>query len=1705
MPKGEDIRYLDSRERSQRALVGTIEATIRAVEEAEEEIAKPPHIDLPRFGETQRHWKVEVEKESVGDRLAAMGAATAEVVQLTAIPEESTVDTRVGNAIATIGSNLPEMGRGVRELAALMPDEHRAGDLVGAARKLCNAFGNFLDKVHPEHQEKRANILSAASRVGELSNDVLSTIQERTEEELSFHDELNRKARAVATSTAQLVLQAKTVSADCDDPGLKDKVIQSAMKTAYATSELVACTRVVGPTIEHPPCKEHLTDAAYNVTKAVHELLEDASKASQRAPPEKAENFENLRESASRVTNALDDIIGHVQHGPWEYHRKTQQDYTFEQIVESSNRILAHPGGAPELFHYSEKAIRNSQMLVDGMEQEANQLDSIQQREKLLNAARSVAQATSSMIDATRECQNRPGEAEPQLALKSATSQLVQATSHATIDRQIRQTIQQLEKSAKEVASATTQTIAAANSARPFINNEQFLQVLVQECVNTGRYVPPLVQRIKENQTAKTPVEHFKAQVGLIHECQAFTQPSANLVDLSRSAVSYVEDKHASGILLRTSQQLSVYVAEMITAINNAQQLDFEPYLEHSEEFISSLDHKLQEIAQQIRSGYPIQHSCPSLEIEGATNSLRKQSRLLNSAVAQMVSAAYASERRRVSMASMEMVQSLGDFTESINDVVAARQEQKGELHSLESLILNARSVVHDSGRIFDRIRERNSQQLEEAARKVTESLRRTLDVLPGDAHIEQAIEKLRNLTTTSVSSSTTPINLRTSANQLIGDVDNLLHCVHSPETESQKCVEQFSNSFEQFYSIVTEFAKRQIERRHQSSLDGLSSILEEAVNLLERFRFLQSDKSNISLSQALSTSSRQFSLNVWTLVELVETHGSGSTWLRECDQALQKIKAIRHLFGPEEKSAAGYILSIPLNGNSYYESLAEVTNEARNLGDGMNGLAHYARRDDTEQLCLAVRKVADSVCGLAKNAAQSTYLIGVGDTQSEPGRAAIYDVNKYLYSVESLQQAIDLLNKSIMSCDKRQLLDVSTFVKIQQFVFISQITSTITMHSSDLASICRDSSEKSANISVRSQLVNSAMELTSITAALITAVRNVDKCSTKEFDECLLQTNKLRSSVENLHKFLDNPDFGPIPAKISFAGRQAQQPLIGSTRKMLDASSEMIGTAKALNENPSDAAIWQQIANNSSIVSESIKQLVAAIRDEAPGQADLDQAINILSQLIQQVDNACMAAAHNEQPRIDATTESTHQQILHSSRQMLDIIDPLKIAAISHAEAIGRNVRQQLASAQTLAQACIQSALLSYDSRTQATIFEQCKTVLESSIQLMFATKDSGGNPKAVELHTIVEESAEQQQSALLDMQRLIQQLDTENGLVNGLIDGISRSIAIADKTQQVSPGDSLADIQARMVSLLNVIGQTASDVPLVKPTEMGQLFLQLDEHFRSLAEDSRIAQSLMSSSELRQKLKTCVQNLGMACIELVKIGSRRRTFPNDQRLFNQLSQQSSLIEERIREVLVVLSDGARGTLACVNAAQTVSGIIGDLDTTIMFATSGSLNPPSPCEVAVSAPIVDHRDALFEDTKALVSGAASNQEQLAVAAQNSVRSILQLTEAVKSGASKLSPDSTEAQVMMIHAVRDVASALSNLIQATTHASGRSTNDPAIGNLKEAAKVMVSNVSSLLKAIKTIEDSSQRGAQALEAAINAIDLAVKVFFNIKLS
>jgi hypothetical protein len=61
---------------------------------------------------------------------------------------------------------------------------------------------------------------------------------------------------------------------------------------------------------------------------------------------------------------------------------------------------------------------------------------------------------------------------------------------------------------------------------------------------------------------------------------------------------------------------------------------------------------------------------------------------------------------------------------------------------------------------------------------------------------------------------------------------------------------------------------------------------------------------------------------------------------------------------------------------------------------------------------------------------------------------------------------------------------------------------------------------------------------------------------------------------------------------------------------------------------------------------------------------------------------------------------------------------------------------------------------------------------------------------------------------------------------------------------------------------------------------------------------------------------------------------------------------------------------------------------------------------------------------ALVEDTKTLVAGAASSQEQLAVAAQNAVTTIVQLSDVVKAGAASLGSQNQEAQVSSAQRIR---------------------------------------------------------------------------------
>ena len=97
---------------------------------------------------------------------------------------------------------------------------------------------------------------------------------------------------------------------------------------------------------------------------------------------------------------------------------------------------------------------------------------------------------------------------------------------------------------------------------------------------------------------------------------------------------------------------------------------------------------------------------------------------------------------------------------------------------------------------------------------------------------------------------------------------------------------------------------------------------------------------------------------------------------------------------------------------------------------------------------------------------------------------------------------------------------------------------------------------------------------------------------------------------------------------------------------------------------------------------------------------------------------------------------------------------------------------------------------------------------------------------------------------------------------------------------------------------------------------------------------------------------------------------------------------------------------------------------------------------------------LIDHKQKILEvssslvqDTKKLAMRHTGKQDNLAEVADGSLKSIIGLSEAVKKGAGSLNSSNSEAQVMLLNSVKDVASALHDLLNARKAASSKNKQE----------------------------------------------------------
>ncbi|XP_052457970.1 talin-2 isoform X1 [Carassius gibelio] len=1685
---------------AQQALVGTINTSMQAVQQTQTDLEEME--ELPPLGDdmASKLWiqnKMDESKHDIHSQVDAITAGTASVVNLTAGDPTDTDYTAVGCAITTISSNLTEMSKGVKLLAALMEDEVGSGqDLMRAAKTLTGAVSDLLKTVEPTSGEPRQTVLTAAGSIGQASGDLLRQIGENETDE-RFQDVLMNLAKAVANAAAMMVLKAKNVAQVSEDSVLQNRVIAAATQCALSTSQLVACAKVVSPTISSPVCQEQLIEAG----KLVDRSVEGCVKACLSATSDE-ELLKAVSAAAGIVSQALSDLLAHVRNYATRGEPIGRYDQATDTIMTVTESIFCSMGDAGEMVRQARVLAQATSDLVNAMRSDAEVEVDVDNSRKLLTAAKLLADATARMVEAAKGAAAYPENEDQQQKLREAAEGLRVATNAAAQNAIKKKLITRLENAAKQAAAAATQTIAASQNAAASNKNTAAHQQLVHSCRAVADHIPQLVQGVRGSQGQP---EDGSAQLALIIACQNFLQPGSKMVSSVKSSVPTVTDQAASMQLGQCGKNLATCLAELRTAAQTAHEACGPMEIDSALIAVQTLKNELQDA--KMAASERLLKPLPGESLEKCTQDLGGTSKAVGSSMAQLLTCAAQGNEHYTGVAASETAQALKTLAQAARGVAATSSDPAGAAAMLDS----AREVMEGSAKLISEAKEalvapgdaEVQQRLAQVAKSVSHSLNACVNCLPGQKDVDMALKSIgeaskkllvETLPPCSKSFQEAQSDLNQTAADLNQSAGDVVHASRGTTCRLADASGKFSEDFDEFLDAGIEMAGHTQSKDDQMQVIGnLKNISMASSKLLLAAKSLSVDPAGGNAKNLLAAAARTVTDSINQLITLCTQNASGQ---RECENALRELEAVRGLLeNPNE----------PVSDLSYFDCIESVMENSKILGESMAGISHNCKTGDVPAFGDCVGGASKALCGLTEAAGQASYLVGVSDPNSQAGHPGLVDPIQFAHA----NQAIKMACRNLVDPDNSpsQVLSAATIVA---------------KHTSSLCNACRLASSNTANPVAKRHFVQSAKEVANSTASLVKTIKALDgDFSEENREKCRIATAPLIEAVDNLTTFASNPEFASVPAQISKEGSAAQEPIIQSARFMLDSSSHLLKTARSLVVNPKDPPTWSLLASHSRNVSDSIKSLIMAIRNKAPGQKECDSAIENINKCIRDIEQASLAAVSQSLSRRDeVSSEALQEQLTSSVQEVGHLIEPISTAAKGEASQLGHKVSQLVSYLNPLVSASMGMASKILDHQQQMNLLDQTKTLTESALQMLYAAKEGGGNPKAAHTHDAIEEAAQLMREAVDDLLLTLNEAACEVGLVSGMVDSIAEAMGKLGEGTPPEPDGSFVEYQTSMVRHSKAIAVSAQEMitkSVSAPEDLGSLASHITADYSQLAIQGRLAASTAEPEEIGVQIKTRVQELGHGCIVLVQKAGALQISPSDSFTKRELIECARTVTEKVSMVLSALHAGNKGAQACITAGSAVSGIIADLDTTIMFASAGTLNAEND-----SDSFADHREnilktakALVEDTKNLVSGAASSQEKLAQAAQSSAKTITHLTDVVKLGAASIGPDDPETQVVLINAVKDVAKALAELISATKCAAGKAADDPSMFQLKSAAKlsfrnlaarmemspnsdmsksvlVMVTNVTSLLKTVKAVEDEASRGTRALEATIECI-------------
>uniref|UniRef100_A0A8B9G8Z1 Talin 2 n=1 Tax=Amazona collaria TaxID=241587 RepID=A0A8B9G8Z1_9PSIT len=998
---------------AQQALMGTINSSMHAVQQAQADLNEVDN--LPPLGQdmASRVWvqnKVDESKHEIHSQVDAITAGTASVVNLTAGDPVDTDYTAVGCAITTISSNLTEMSKGVKLLAALMDDEVGSGeDLLKAARTLASAVSDLLKAVQPTSGEPRQTVLTAAGSIGQASGELLRQIGENETDE-RFQDVLMSLAKAVANAAAMLVLKAKNVAQVAEDTVLQNRVIAAATQCALSTSQLVACAKVVSPTISSPVCQEQLIEAG----KLVDRSVENCVRACQAATDD-TELLKQVSAAASIVSQALNDLLQHVRQFASRGEPIGRYDQATDTIMCVTESIFSSMGDAGEMVRQARVLAQATSDLVNAMRSDAEAEIDMENSKKLLAAAKLLADSTARMVEAAKGAAANPENEDQQQRLREAAEGLRVATNAAAQNAIKKKIVNRLEIAAKQAAAAATQTIAASQNAAVSNKNTAAHQQLVQSCKNVADHIPQLVQGVRGSQAQS---EDLSAQLALINSSQNFLQPGSKMVASAKAAVPTVTDQAAAMQLSQCAKNLATSLAELRTASQKAHEACGPMEIDSALNTVQTLKNELQDAKMAAVDGQlkPL----PGETLEKCTQDLGSTSKAVGSSMAQLLTCAAQGNEHYTGVAARETAQALKTLAQAARGVAASTTDPVAAHAMLDS----ARDVMEGSAMLIQEAKQAlaapgdadSQQRLAQVAKAVSHSLNNCVNCLPGQKDVDVALKSIGESSKKLLVDSLPPSSksfqeAQSELNQAAADLNQsageVVHATRGQSGELAAASGKFSDDFDEFLDAGIEMAGQAQTKEDQIQVIGnLKSISMASSKLLLAAKSLSVDPGAPNAKNLLAAAARAVTESINQLITLCTQQAPGQ---KECDNALRELETVKGMLdNPNE----------PVSDLSYFDCIEGVMENSKVLGESMAGISQNAKTGDL--LASHTHDAITEAAQLMKEAVDD-IMVTLNEAASEVGMVG--------GMVDSIAEAMSKLDEGTPPDPKGTFVDYQTTV----------------------------------------------------------------------------------------------------------------------------------------------------------------------------------------------------------------------------------------------------------------------------------------------------------------------------------------------------------------------------------------------------------------------------------------------------------------------------------------------------------------------------------------------------------------------------------------------------------------------------------------------------------------------------------------------------